>query len=162
MAALPCCCGRAAAIFTGPTEPGVVTGIGLDIAAIGAAVTAIAVGSGSGVAGGAFGAAVGCGCGVRGSWVGATLGFGKGAVVGGMRIDTATTAAVGTLVGTVNGSGAGETAMTACVGTGLGASELSGAGVGFGGAVGANFESTCRTRGCGGADRGWASARVFG
>ena len=99
---------------------------------------------------------------MRGACVGATLGFGTGAVVGGTRIAAAMTAAVGTLVGTVSGSGAGDTARIACVGTGFGASELSGAGVGFGGAVGANLASTCRTRGCGGAERGCASARAFG
>lgn len=120
------------------------------------------MGSGTGVAGAAVGAAVGRGCGVRGTCVGAAVGLGSGAAVGGVFIETAAIAAVGTLVGTATGSGAGETAMTACVGTGLGASELSGAGVGFGGAVGANLESTCRTRGCGGAERGCVTARVFG
>lgn len=99
-----------------------------------------------------------------GAAVGATVGRGRGvgAAVGGTRIVAARIAAVGTLVGTATGSGAGETAITACVGTGFGASEAAGAGVGFGGAVGANFASSCRTRGCGGAERGCATARVFG
>jgi hypothetical protein len=148
--AVPRCavgCGRGA-IFTWETEPGVTSGTGEAIATTGAAVTATALGSGTGVAGGAVGAAVGFGRGV-------------GAAVGGTRIDAATYAAVGTLVGTVTGSGAGETAITACVGTGFGASELTGAGVGFGGAVGANFASSCRTRGCCGAERGCATGRVF-
>jgi hypothetical protein len=89
-------------------------------------------------------------------------GCGVGAAVGGTRIETAICAAVGTLVGTATGSGAGVTAITACVGAGFGASEAAGAGVGFGGAVGANFASSCRTRGCGGAERGCVIARVLG
>lgn len=103
----------------------------------------------------------GCGTGVAGLAVGAALGRGDGAAVGGALIVTATVVA-GTLVGTCAGMGAGETAMTACVGIGLGASELTGAGVGFGGAVGANFESSCRTCGCGGAERGCAAATGLG
>ncbi len=129
---------------------------------MGAALTAMTDGSGSGVAGGIVGAKVACGLGVWGACVGATLGFGTGAAVGGTFIDTATVVA-GAAVGTCSGIGAGETAITACVGMGLGALELSGAGVGFGGAVGANFESSCTTRGCGGADRGRAATtRGFG
>lgn len=107
--------------------PGVASGAGeAAIALIGAAVTAITDGSGSGVAA--------CG-------LGATLGLGSGAAVGGTRMETAMVLA-GALVGTSAGMGAGETAITACVGTGLGADELSGAGVGFGGAVGAKCESS--------------------
>jgi hypothetical protein len=52
------------------------------------------------------------------------------------------TVVAGAAVGTCSGSGAGDTAMTACVGIGFGALLLCGAGVGFGGAVGANFESS--------------------
>jgi hypothetical protein len=113
------------------------------------------------VAAGAFGAALGTGCGVRGSCVGSAVGLGMGAAVGGVLIATATLAA-GAAVGTCAGSGAGDTAITACVGIGFGASELSGAGVGFGGAVGANFASSCSTRGCGAAERGCAARGGFG
>jgi hypothetical protein len=129
--------------------PGVVTGSGELNAVIGAGVTAIGEGEA-------------CGCGVCAATVGAALGFGAGAAVGGGLIATATTAAVGTVVGTCAGRGAGETAITASVGMGFGASELSGAGVGFGGAVGANFASSCRTGGCGGAERGCDAARGCG
>jgi pyruvate kinase len=134
----------------------VAAGRGVAIVVIGGAVTAMTEGCGCGVAGGAVGALVGCGCGVRGACVGATLGLGEGAAVGGTFIVTATVLA-GAAVGTCSGSGAGETAITACVGIGFGAAELSGAGVGFGGAVGANFASSCTTRGCGGAERGCAA-----
>jgi hypothetical protein len=89
--------------------------------------------------------------------VGIALGFGCGAAVGGALTLTATTFA-GTLVGTAAAMGAGVTAICAWVGMGFGADELTGAGVGFGGAVGANFASSCNTRGCGGAERGWAAA----
>lgn len=68
----------------------------------------------------------------------------------------------GALVGTAAGNGAGVTAIWACVGTGFGAEELTGAGVGFGAAVGANFASSWRTGGCGGAERGCAATRGRG
>ncbi len=68
----------------------------------------------------------------------------------------------GAVVGTAAASGAGVTTICAWVGTGLGADELTGAGVGFGGAVGANFASSCTTRGCGGAERGCAATRGRG
>lgn len=160
VAAVPCCCGLGCATLTCETMPGVATGAG-DAAAIGIGLTTMADGCGMGVAGLAVGAALRIGCGVRGAWLGTALGRGDGAAVGGALIVTATVVA-GAVVGTCAGIGAGETAMTACVGTGFGASELTGAGVGFGGAVGANFESSCRTCGCGGAERGCAAATGFG
>ncbi len=140
------CCGGALAIFTCDTTPGVATGTADANASMGAAVTAIADGSGAGV---------------RGTCVATADGLGEGADVGGTLIATAIVDA-GALVGTCSGSGAAVTEITACVGTGLGASEFTGAGVGFGGAVGANFASSCSTRGCDGASRGRAARGGFG
>ncbi len=139
VALVPCCCGAGCATLTFATMPGVATGAAEAIA-IGNGLTAMAVGCG-------------CGRGVCGTCVATAFGLGEGAALGGTFIDTATVAA-GMLVGTCAGIGAGETAITACVGFGLGASELTGTGVGLGGAVGANFESSWTTRGCGGAERG--------
>jgi hypothetical protein len=116
----------AAAIFTVDGAPAVAAGTGVASAAMGAAVTWMTEGSGRGV------------CGVS---VGTILGLGEGAAVGGTFIVAATVVA-GAAVGTCSGIGAGEAAITACVGSGLGALELTGAGVGFGGAVGANFASS--------------------
>jgi len=117
LGATPFCRGAGvAAIFTCDGRAGVYTGTGVVIATMGAAVAGIAVGCGIGVAAGAVGADVG-------------RGRGAGARVGGTRIEAATLATLGTAVGTLSGIGAEETAIT-------------GAGVGFGGAVGANFASS--------------------
>ncbi len=82
------------------------------------------------------------------------VGTGRGAAVGGTFVVTATAAAVGTLLGTDGGNGTGEATIASCVGCGLGAADASGAGVGFGGAVGANAESSCKTR-------GWCAGRAM-
>lgn len=89
------------------------------------------------------------------------LGAGVGAVVGGALMLTETICE-GTLVGATGSSGAGLTAKTACVGIGFGARLFSGAGVGFGGAFGLNFESSCRANGRAAAMRGFATGCCFG
>ena len=94
---------------------------------------------------------------------GTTLGFGTGvgAVVGGA-LTLTDTICEGALVGTTGSSGAGLTANTACVGTGFGARLFCGAGVGFGGALGLNFESSCRANGRAAATRGFETGCCFG
>ncbi len=123
-------------------KPGVTTACGVACAISGANVAA---------------GALGCSTFGSGRAVGAEVGACVGGAVGGARTVAATTLA-GTLVGTAAMIGIGVRLISGCVGCGLGAADASGAGVGFGGAVGANLASSCRTRGCGGADLGCATA----
>ena len=131
---------RGPAIFTCEGTCAVAAGTGVP-GASGAAVTAMTEGSGCGVS-------AGSGLGVRlGSGFGVNRGMGLGER-NATRADTVTGAAVGTCTG----SGAGETSIGAAVG----------GGVGFGGAVGANFASSWCTYGRAGAEclRGCDAART--
>ena len=98
-----------------------------------AMATEVALGSG-------FGAA---GFGVEGFALGAIVGAAEGAVVGGIFTATATTGA-GTDVGTAGSATSGFVSYAARVGRTFGSGEPCGNGVGFGGALGAIFESSGR------------------
>jgi len=113
-------------IYTCGVIPGVTTACGVACAI-----------SGANVAAGAFG----CWIFGTGRAVGAAVGACVGGAVGGARTVAATIRA-GTLVGTAAAIGSGVSAISGCVGCGFGAEDASGAGVGLGGAVGANFDSS--------------------
>ncbi len=157
----PCACTAAEGTVVGP-------GLGTPAFRSGTcALGTVRAKSAAGFAGAALGAGGAGGAGVAGSFVGAALGAALGPAVGGTLIATATACAVGTEIGTAGIVGSTTGAATCCVGIGLGSAEATGAGVGLGGAVGANFVSSCSTGGwwaeaCRGRARGGAVASAWG